>query len=164
MHRETDTIVYHFSFTAVGSLMGKIHRAMKRFIEGQMKTFEITPPQFEVLLTLWERDGLALNELGKILARDGPTITGIIDRMEQKQLVNRKRDPSDRRCIKVVLTPKALGLKEKMTSHLQASLKDIAGDLSQIEMSQLESILTKMLMNIEQKIVPRMHGKLHATL
>lgn len=164
MRRETEKIMYNFNFNAVGSLMGKIHRAMKRFIEGQMKTFEITPPQFEVLLTLWEKDGLALSELGKILSRDGPTITGIIDRMEQKQLVNRKRDSSDRRCVKVVLTQKAWGLKEEMTNHLQASLKEIAGDLSQLEMSQLENILTKMLMNIEQKIVPRMHGKLHATL
>jgi hypothetical protein len=51
-----------------------------------------------------------------------------------------------------------------MTNHLQASLKEIAGDLSQLEMSQLVNILTKMLMNIEQKIVPRMHGKLHAAL
>ena len=125
---------------------------------------ELGADAYAEILALWERDGLALNELGKILARDGPTITGIIDRMEQKQLVNRKRDPSDRRCIKVVLTPKAWGLREKMTTHLQASLKDIAGDLSQIEISQLENILTKMLMNIEQKIVPRIHGKLHATL
>jgi len=161
MRRE---IMHNFSFAEVGSLMGKIHRAMKRFIEGQMKHFQITPAQFEVLLTLWEKDGLALNELGKILSRDGPTITGIIDRLEHKQLVNRKRDTSDRRCINVVLTPKARGLKEEMTTHLQASLKDIAGDLSQLEMSQLENILTKMLMNIEQKIVPRIHGKLHATL
>jgi len=161
MRRDT---MHTFDFAGVGSLMGKIHRAMKRFIEGHMKHFQITPPQFEVLVTLWEKDGLALNELGKILARDGPTITGIIDRMEQKQLVNRKRDSADRRCIKVVLTPKAWGLKEELTTHLQASLKDIAGDLSQLEMSQLESILTKMLMNIEQKIVPRIQGKLHATI
>jgi len=161
MRRDT---MHNFDVTGVGSLMGKIHRAMKRFIEGHMKHFQITPPQFEVLVTLWEKDGLALSELGKILGRDGPTITGIIDRMEHKQLVNRKRDSSDRRCIKVVLTAKAWGLKEQLTTHLQDSLQDIAGDLSQLEMRQLESILTKMLMNIEQKIVPRIHGKLHATL
>jgi DNA-binding MarR family transcriptional regulator len=156
--------MHNFDFAGVGSLMGKIHRAMKRFIEGHMKRYQITPPQFEVLVTLWEKDGLALSELGKLLSRDGPTITGIIDRMEQKQLVNRKRDSHDRRCIKVVLTPKAWGLREELTTRLQSSLQDIAGDLSPLEMSQLESILTKMLVNIEQKIVPRMHGKLHATL
>ena len=57
MRRETEKIMYNFNFNAVGSLMGKIHRAMKRFIEGQMKTFKITPPQFEVLLTCGRRTG-----------------------------------------------------------------------------------------------------------
>ncbi len=159
---DTDNIIDNFNFNMVGSLMGKIHRAMKRFMEGQMKNFEITPPQFEVLLTLWEEDGLVLNELGKRLSRDGPTITGIIDRMEHKHLVDRRRNSSDRRSVKVVLTPKAWGLKEEMTSRLQESLKDIAGDLSHPEMQQLENVLTKMLSNIEQKIVPKMQHKLNA--
>jgi len=161
MRMETEKIVNNFNFNTVGALMGKIHRAMKRFMEGQMKNSDITPPQFEVLLTLWEKDGLALNEVGKLLARDGPTITGIIDRLEQKQLVLRKRNANDRRCIQVMLTPKARGMKDEMTSRLQDSLQKILGDLTRLEMEQLESILTKMHMNIEQKIVPRMQPRAH---
>jgi DNA-binding MarR family transcriptional regulator len=159
MRMETEKIINNFNFNTVGSLMGKIHRAMKRFMDGQMKNSDITPPQFEVLLTLWEKDGLALNEVGKLLARDGPTITGIIDRLEHKQLVMRKRNASDRRCIHVMLTPKAQGMKDEMTSRLQDSLQKILGDLTRLEMEQLESILTKMHMNIEQKIVPRMQHR-----
>ena len=158
---ETEKIINNFNFNTVGALMGKIHRAMKRFMEGQMKNFDITPPQFEVLLTLWEQDGRALNELGKLLSRDGPTITGIIDRLEKKALVLRRRDSADRRCIRVELTPKARGLRDEMTSRLQDSLGDIAGNFSAIEMSQLENILQKMLMNIEQIIVPRMQNRIN---
>jgi DNA-binding MarR family transcriptional regulator len=158
---ETDRIVKNFNFNTVGTLMGKIHRAMKRFMEGQMKNFDITPPQFEVLLTLWEKDGRALNELGKMLSRDGPTITGIIDRLEKKALVQRRRDSADRRCIRVELTPKARGLRDEMTSRLQDSFGDIAGNFTSIEMSQLESILKKMLINIEQIIVPRMQNRIN---
>jgi DNA-binding MarR family transcriptional regulator len=157
----TEKITNNFNFNTVGALMGKIHRAMKRFMEGQMKNFDITPPQFEVLLTLWEQDGRALNELGKLLSRDGPTITGIIDRLEKKALVQRRRDSADRRCIRVELTPKAWGLREEMTSRLQVSLGDIAGNFSSIEMSQLENILQKMLVNIEQIIVPRMQNRIN---
>ena len=158
---ETDRIVKNFNFNTVGTLMGKIHRAMKRFMEGQMKNFDITPPQFEVLLTLWEKDGRALNELGKMLSRDGPTITGIIDRLEKKALVQRRRDSADRRCIRVELTPKARGLRDEMTNRLQDSFGDIAGNFTSIEMSQLESILKKMLINIEQIIVPRMQNRIN---
>ena len=161
MRMETEKIVNNFNFNTVGALMGKIHRAMKRFMEGQMKNSDITPPQFEVLLTLWEKDGRALNELGKMLSRDGPTITGIIDRLEKKALVQRRRDSADRRCIRVELTPKARGLRDEMTSRLQDSLGDIAGNFSAIEMSQLENILQKMLINIEQIIVPRMQNRIN---
>ncbi len=69
---ETEKLTNNFGFNTVGALMGKIHRAMKRFMDGQMRTYDITPPQFEVLLTLWEEDGIALTELGKRLSRDGP--------------------------------------------------------------------------------------------
>jgi DNA-binding MarR family transcriptional regulator len=161
MRMETEKAINNFNFSTVGSLMGKIHRAMKRVMEGQMKNFNITPPQFEVLLTLWDRDARTLNELGKILSRDGPTITGIIDRMEKKTLVQRRRDSVDRRCIRVELTPKARGLREEMTSRLQDSLSDIAGNFSAIEMSQLENILQKMLINIEQIIVPRIQNRIN---
>jgi DNA-binding MarR family transcriptional regulator len=160
MQMETEKITNQFTFNTVGTLMGKIHRAMKRFMEGQMKNFNITPPQFEVLLTLWETDRRTLNELGKLLARDGPTITGIIDRLENKGLVQRKRDSADRRCIRVELTPKAHGLRDEMTRRLQNSFSDIAGNFSEIEMRQLEHILQKMLINIEQIIVPRMHSRI----
>jgi DNA-binding MarR family transcriptional regulator len=161
MRMETEKAINNFNFNTVGSLMGKIHRAMKRFMEGQMKNFAITPPQFEVLLTLWEKDGRTLNELGKMLSRDGPTITGIIDRLEKKALVMRRRDSVDRRCIRVELTPKAQGLRDEMTSRLQGSLSDIAGNFSALEMSQLENILEKMLKNIEQIIVPRIQNRIH---
>jgi DNA-binding MarR family transcriptional regulator len=161
MRMETEKAINNFNFNTVGSLMGKIHRAMKRFMEGQMKNFDITPPQFEVLLTLWEKDGRALNELGKMLSRDGPTISGIIDRLEKKTLVQRRRDSADRRCIRVELTPKARGLRDEMTSRLQDSLSDIAGNFSALEMNQLENILEKMLKNIEQIIVPRIQNRIH---
>jgi len=75
--------------------------------------------------------------------------------------VQRRRDSADRRCIRVELTPKARGLRDEMTSRLQDSLGDIAGNFSAIEMSQLENILQKMLINIEQIIVPRMQNRIN---
>jgi hypothetical protein len=52
-------------------------------------------------------------------------------------------------------------LRDEMTSRLQDSLGDIAGNFSSIEMSQLENILQKMLINIEQIIVPRIQNRIN---
>ncbi len=136
-------------------LMGKIHRGMRRFFEFQMKKYGITPPQFEVLISLWTEDGLVLSELSKRLSRDGPTITGIIDRMEKKELVRRERSTTDRRVIKVFSTPKAAEMKEALTKLQKTAGKDIIENFTDEDITSLEQLLSKLLKNIEDKIFPR---------
>lgn len=145
------------SFKHVNDLIGVIHRCMRRFFESQMKKYDITPPQFEVLVTLWNEDGLVLSELGRRLARDGPTITGIIDRMEKKKLVTRKRNMRDRRIIKVYLTPKSWEVKENLMKMQQEASRDITVNFSDEDIRILEELLQKVLLNIEEKILPRIH-------
>ncbi|MCP4715033.1 MAG: MarR family transcriptional regulator [Deltaproteobacteria bacterium] len=144
-------------FKNVNALIGKIHRCMRRFFESQMKKYDITPPQFEVLLTLWDEDGLVLSELGRRLTRDGPTITGIIDRMENKSLVKRKRSERDRRVIQVYLTSKAWEVQDNLMKMQQEAAKDITDEISETEIDALHNMLYKILMNIEEKILPRLH-------
>ena len=135
-------------------LMGKIHRGMRRFFEFQMKKFGITPPQFEVLISLWTEDGLVLSDLSKRLSRDGPTITGIIDRMEKKQLVRRERSTRDRRIIKVFVTDKAKSMKDELTELQHTAGEDIIENFSKKDIETLEHLLAKLLSNIEKKIFP----------
>ena len=135
-------------------LMGKIHRGMRRFFEFQMKKYGITPPQFEVLISLWTEDGLVLSELSKRLSRDGPTITGIIDRMEKKELVRRERSTTDRRVIMVFSTPKAAEMKEALTKLQKTAGKDIIENFTDEDIKTLEQLLTKLLTNIENNILP----------
>ncbi len=144
------------TFKTSNELMGKIHRGMRRFFEFQMKKYGITPPQFEVLISLWTEDGLVLSELSKRLSRDGPTITGIIDRMEKKDLVRRERSSRDRRVIKVFTTPKAKEMKEALTNLQQTAGKDILDNFTGEDIKTLEQLLSKLLTNIEYKILPRM--------
>ena len=140
-------------------LMGKIHRGMRRFFEFQMKKYGITPPQFEVLISLWTEDGLVLSDLSKRLSRDGPTITGIIDRMEKKQLVRRERSTRDRRIIKVFLTAKAREMKDELTELQYTAGKDIIENFSKKDIETLEHLLAKLLANIEEKIFPTIKTK-----
>lgn len=142
-------------FKNVNDLIGIIHRYMRRFFEIQMKKYDITPPQFEVLLTLWNEDGIVLSELGRRLSRDGPTITGIIDRMEKKKLVARKRSMRDRRVIQVYLTAYAWEIKENLMKMQMEAGKDITNNFSDHDIKLLEGMLQRILGNIEEKILPR---------
>lgn len=143
------------TFKNVNELIGKIHRCMRRFFEAQMKKYDITPPQFEALITLWDEDGLVLSELGRRLSRDGPTITGIIDRMENKKLVRRKRNMRDRRVIQVYLAPRAWEIKESLMKMQQEAGRDITDKISEQDIQMLNNLLYKILTNIEDKILTR---------
>jgi len=145
------------TFKNSNELMGKIHRGMRRFFEFQMKKYNITPPQFEVLISLWSEDGLVLSALSKKLSRDGPTITGIIDRMEKKELLRRERSTRDRRIIQVYLSPKAIKMKEALLDLQQTAGRDIIEDFTTEDLEMLEVLLSKLLANIEEKIFPRMN-------
>ncbi len=146
------------TFKTSNELMGKIHRGMRRFFEFQMKKHNITPPQFEVLVSLWSEDGLVLSDLSKRLSRDGPTITGIIDRMEKKELLRRQRSTRDRRIIQVYLSPKALKMKESLIELQLTAGEDIIENFTDEDIERLEILLTKLLTNIEGKLFPRMNN------
>ena len=140
-------------FDRAGHLMGMLHRALRRKYDRQLKDFGLTPCQFEVLMILWEEEGILLSELGRRVSRDGPTITGVVDRMENKVLVKRKRDTHDRRAVRVVLTSKSKGMKEQLSATKKRVLQKIARDLSNKEIASLESVLTKMMKNMEEEIL-----------
>jgi len=160
MIEQEKKITERVTFKNVNDLIGVIHRCMRRFFESQMKRYDITPPQFEVLLTLWNEDGIVLSELGRRLSRDGPTITGIIDRMEKKKLVTRKRSMRDRRVIQVYLTPYAWEIKENLIKTQMEAGQDITNNFTEQDIRVLDEMLQRILSNIEEKILPRIdNGK-----
>jgi len=140
-------------FDRAGHLMGMLHRALRRKYDRQLKDFGLTPCQFEVLMILWEEEGIFLSELGRRVSRDGPTITGVVDRMENKMLVKRKRDTHDRRAVRVVLTSKSKGMKEQLSATKKRVLQKIARNLSSKEITSLESVLAKMMKNMEEELL-----------
>lgn len=138
-------------FDRTDHLMGKLHRSLRRNYDRQLKSFSLTPCQFEVLMTLWNEDGIVLSELGRRVSRDGPTITGVVDRMEKKMLLKRKRNSSDRRVVKVHLTTKGKNMKQQLATTKKEIFERITHDLSLREINHLVTLLEKMMKNVERE-------------
>ena len=138
-------------FDRTDNLMGKLHRSLRRNYDRQLKNFSLTPCQFEVLMTLWSEDGIVLGELGRRVSRDGPTITGVVDRMEKKMLVKRKRASHDRRVVKVNLTAKGKNMQEQLSTTKKEIFERITHDLSLREINHLVTLLEKMMRNVERE-------------
>ncbi len=128
-------------YSDVNGLIGVIYRYIQSFGFSQVEKYGITPPQFDVLRALWKEDGLIMSELGRRTARDRPTITGIADRMEKKNLVVRKRTIRDRRIVRVYLTTKGWQVKEDLVKIQQEISKHIAVPFTDEHIRVLEVLL-----------------------
>ncbi|MFC1563692.1 MarR family winged helix-turn-helix transcriptional regulator [candidate division KSB1 bacterium] len=107
---------------SLGFQMVVAARSMKHALETRLAEHGITSSQYVVLEYLWKYSGTSLTDLGKAMHFDGPTITGIINRMARSKLIRRARDRKDRRVIKVHITPKA--------KELQSVLRKLAEEVN----------------------------------
>ncbi|RXJ00266.1 MarR family transcriptional regulator [Anaerobacillus alkaliphilus] len=80
-----------------------------------LRSFELTFPQYLVLLALWEKDGLTVKELGQTLKLGTGTLTPMLARMEAKGWLRKERSTEDERCVNIHLLPKAI--EEKPLIH-----------------------------------------------
>lgn len=89
---------------SIGFNLFVTHTRLKAGLARAMRPFDITPEQFAILSLLQEHDGLQQREIADLLVKDRPNITRILERMQKKQLIERKTDTADRRAMRVHLT------------------------------------------------------------
>ena len=89
--------------------------AMVRQYRPRLQVYDLTYPQFIVLLALYEQDNVMLTEIGQKTFFDSGTLTPIIKKLEEKQFLKRVAVKEDERMKKVILLEKALSAKEEIT-------------------------------------------------
>lgn len=88
-------------------------RAVVRAYGPLLEPLGLTYPQYLVMLVLWEEDDISVKRLGERLSLDSGTLTPLLKRLEQGELVDRRRDDRDERVLRVSLTAKGRALKTK---------------------------------------------------
>jgi len=119
-----------------------------REFQGRLEPFGLTPFHYLVLCCLWEKDGLATSSIAEKLQQLGATLTGVVDRMEERDLVRRKRDPQDRRIWRVWLTKEGRKLREVLPPIATASLEKCLKGVSTRDRERLAQILAQIVMNL----------------
>ena len=101
-------------------------RRIQNYYQRRLAPVGLTAPQFFVLNALWGQDGLNFRDLAERVGLDGSTLTGMIDRLEKNDLVERRPDVEDRRSVRLHLTVKAQLLLPQLfriTNELDGILK-----------------------------------------
>jgi len=113
-------------------------------LENNLEKVGLTPPQFYVLATIGYAGGLPFGEIGAKMMVTVSNLTGIVDRLEEKKLVLRKRDEHDRRVVHVVLTDKGAKLYRTTIPLFEQSIAKIFTGLAKPEQKELSAILRKL--------------------
>lgn len=77
--------------------LGAIRRALRVPLESEIARGGLTAPQMAVLQILMRQDGISLKEMSRAMNLAHSTVSGIIDRLESKGMLERRADPADGR-------------------------------------------------------------------
>lgn len=124
-------------------LLDTVARKLRRFQRQTIDKADLTPAQYSVLSLLWDRDGRQLVEVAGACCCSPSTITGVVDTLESKGLVQRVAHPQDRRSLLVVLTERGKALRGD-TPGLEKIFDGCCGGMPQGDLQQLAELLRRL--------------------
>ncbi|WP_345494472.1 MarR family winged helix-turn-helix transcriptional regulator [Nocardia callitridis] len=107
--------------TGYASAFSTLHREMTVLHGIVARRFDLTVQQVQLLCML-SRHQPSLGELAELLGCDKTNVTGMVDRLDRRELLVRAPDPTDRRVARVVLTPKGVAMRTRIRAALDAEL------------------------------------------
>lgn len=111
---------------------------------------EVKPAYLCVLMSLWQEDGLNVTELSKKAGLEPSTMTGLLDRMERDELVERTTDPNDRRALRIHLTKVGRQVRDPVLNAVDRVISLVFTGIPQDDIRQTKDLLRRVLANTHQ--------------
>ena len=131
-------------FLAVLRELAQAYHAFSAYSAAHVRQLGLTPAQFDVIATLGNTQGMPLSQLAQQTLITKGTLTGIIDRLEEKGLVRREVPTGDRRSFLAVLTPAGETLFAQVFPAHIAYLKRAFAEGDEGELEQVRRTLREL--------------------
>lgn len=135
-----------FLITQIKQIGGRI---FEKILSGE-NIDEFNGAQGKILYVLWQTDRISIVELAAQAGLANTTLTSMLDRMAEADLIIRVPDEADRRKNLIVLTEKARGLQEKYEQVSKQMNEIYYKGFTEQEVVQLEKQLTRILKNLKE--------------
>jgi len=134
---------------SVGYLMRKVMSSIRTQADAQLSTHDLTYAQWLPLFKISLHEQTTVAGLARDLETDPASMTRALDRLEAKGLVVRERSTTDRRVVRLALTPDGSQVAGRVPPVLADVLNGHLSDFSRDEWQTLLSLLRRMLANGE---------------
>ena len=123
---------------------------LKQFIAAKLRqeNVPLTPEQFLLIDLLWNQGSMSQQQLADQMHKDKNSVTKLVDAIERKGFVYRQQNASDRRSNTLVLTEKALELRDHAKRKGISILDEMLEDISETELRAFLSTLNKLNVNM----------------
>lgn len=133
----------------IGVIVQQAALKLNNYYQKVVNPFDITVDQWEILVILWEKEGITQKELAERLHKDQTNIARMLFKLERKGFIYRVTHETDRRSLRVYLTPKGHEVKDGiLASSIEAYQNTIKG-LSEEEAETFRRILAVMYNNVK---------------
>jgi DNA-binding MarR family transcriptional regulator len=139
---------------SVGYLLRRVYTTMHERIEMAFAGHGFTLMQWIVLI--YVRDGLArtASDLVREFRHDSGAMTRVIDQLERRGLLSRKRSTRDRRVVNLALTPKGRRTIEKLLPVVVGQMNAALEPFSRAEFEQLREMMERLVNHLQQLAPP----------
>lgn len=142
---------------AFGFLLHDVARLLRGHFNRQVQALGLTQAQCRVILHLSRNEGIQQVALAEILEVQPITLARLLDKLQAAGLVERQRDPSDRRAFRLYLTASAHPLLAQIWSLAAATRAESVRGLSEADLARFFAILHTMkenLLRVESGLPP----------
>lgn len=137
----------------IQQLVESFHEFMKSFHQKsycKLKDKQIYPGQPKLLSVIKDNEGIPQKELTKKMCVKPATITGMLAKLEANGYVYRKVDESDKRMMRVYLTPEGHNLADEARIFIDEFTKELFSDFSEDEVVTMRHLINKMVNNLKK--------------
>lgn len=121
----------------------RLIQASELYTKELNKKYQVSTAQLSCILTLYEYGSLPLSQIASHIMVKSSTVTGVVDRLEKKGIVERMRNSPDRRVITIQLTETGKKLAENAPPPIQQKIID---GLRQTEKAKTDQIVRSLNM------------------
>jgi DNA-binding MarR family transcriptional regulator len=114
----------------LGFALGAAARKLAKFYAAALADRPLTPAQLVVLRRLGQADGQPLRDLAPRAGLDPTSLNWLVDQLEKKGFVERRRDPADRRLVRAWLTDEGRVLADDLIAELARWEADLTAELA----------------------------------
>lgn len=131
----------------ISILIKKVALIFDKYSNQLLAPYGLTGSQFKILMVLYHAPvgSVRQTDIESKFSMTNPTVTGLVQKLEEKELVHRIAHPGDRRSKVLVLTERALLMRDELLALADHLERQMTRNLSEAECVQLSVLLMKML-------------------